>query len=188
MKSKKLFQAIGLISDNTVAEYDEFSSSGVVIRPRSKKRLISIIIAATITLTLLTIVGFAYGSRIIELLGGGRIESGKTSDGDDYISISTNFKSNPVEVKDGRVYFVLDNSNTDITSYCTESTFFMYEQVGDNGYRHVIIVGGTPDRLGWGEFIWDDKGNAVGSNATFYEDADGEHPEWLKRAEESLQN
>ena len=86
----------------------------------------------------------------------------------------------------GQVYFILDGSGTDITSYCTESTYYEYEQIADNGYRHVVIVGGLPDDLGWGEFVWDENGNAVGSNATFLPDINERRPEWLKLAEAAL--
>ena len=129
---------------------------------------------------------FAYGNQIINLLGGGRIESGKTNDGDDYISISTNFTVAPVEVIDGQVYFTLDGSRTDITVYCTETTFYEYEHIANNGYRHVVIIGGAPDKLGWGEFIWDENGSVVGSNATLHKDEYGETPQWLKLAEEKF--
>ncbi|MDR2532327.1 MAG: hypothetical protein LBC82_05740 [Oscillospiraceae bacterium] len=150
------------------------------------KRLKPALIAAVIALALFTTVSFAYGGQIIQLLGGGRIESGKTADGDDYISISS-FESNPAEIRDGRVYFILDGSDTDITSHCTEATYYKYEQIADNGYRHVIIVGGTPDKLGWSEFIWDEKGDMVGSTARYY-DINGEQPEWLRLAEEALRD
>ncbi|MDR0293945.1 MAG: hypothetical protein LBH95_07335 [Oscillospiraceae bacterium] len=141
-------------------------------------------VAAVFSLT----TAFAYGSQIIQLLGGGRIEAGKTSSGEDYISISTGFTSDPAEVRDGRVYFILDGSDTDITNYCTEATYYEYAQMTDNGYRHVVIVGGTPDKLGWGEFIWDEKGNLLGSNATAYTDANDEKPQWLRIADETLRN
>lgn len=159
------------------------------IRTHATRKPMTAIIAVVVMLSLLTFgVAYAYGSQIIQLLGGGRIESGKTSDCDDYISISTGFATDPVEVRDGQVYFILDGSNMNITSYCTESTFFMHEQIADTGYRHVVIVGGAPDNLGWGEFIWDENGNFTGSNATFHEDINGERPEWLKLAEETLRN
>jgi len=159
------------------------------IETRSTKRPLTAAIAIVAILSLLTTgFAFAYGSQIIQLLGGGRIETGKTSDGNDNISVDTGFVSDPVEVRDGKVYFVLDGTNKDITSYCTETTFYQYEQIADNGYRHVVVVGGTSDNLGWGEFVWDENGDMVGNNATFHEDKYGERPEWLKLAEETLRN
>jgi hypothetical protein len=81
---------------------------------------------------------------------------------------------------------MLDGSGKDITDYCTEATFYKFEHTADNGYRHVMVVGGSPDNLGWGEFIWDETGFMVGSTAVFHEDENGERPEWLRLADEML--
>ena len=145
-------------------------------------------VAAIIIIISILAAGFAFANsdQIINLLGGGRIESGKTNDGDDYISISTSFTEDPVEIINGRVYFILDGSGVDITEYCTETTFYEYEYISVSGYRHVVIVGGAPDKLGWGEFIWDEKGSVIGNNATFHEDINGEKPQWLRSAEEKF--
>ena len=142
------------------------------------------LIAAVIALSCILLAGaaYAYGTQIIELLGGGRIESGKIN-GTDYNSISTGFASDPVELREGRVYFLLDGSNMDITSYCTEETAYRYERITDDGYRHVVLVGGTPDNLGWAEFVWDENGNEVGGNATYNSD---KAPAWLNNEREKL--
>ena len=185
----------GILEQIDTPEYD---ISGNVLKrlragPAVKKVKISRIKRISIVAVIAAVVilsGFTYGNQIIEqikLLGGGRIESGKTSDGWDYISV-TQYKSSPAEVKDGKVYFILDGSNTDITSCCTEVTYYKYEKIADNGYRHVIIVGGPPDNLGWSEFIWDENGNFVASTAQFHEDENGEQPEWLKIAEGKLKS
>jgi hypothetical protein len=159
-------------------------NQAVKIKSRSVKRIAAAIIAAALTLTLFTYVGFAYGSQVIQLLGGGRIEMG-TVGSESYVSISVQ-ELNPVEIIDGRVYFILDG--VDITDYCTESTFYKYEHIAENGYLHIFIVGGNPDSIGWSEFIWDANGNMVGSTAQYHEDEHGERPEWLRLANETLQN
>ena len=122
------------------------------------------LIAAIIALSSMLLVGFAlaYGTQIIELLGGGRIESVESSSGDSSVSISI-VESYPYEVREGRVYFMLDGSGKDITSYCSEDTFYQYERTNENGYRHVLLIGGTPDNLGWTEIVFDENGNLVGS-------------------------
>jgi len=122
------------------------------------------LIAAAISLSCMLLAGFAfaYGTQIIELLGGGRIESAVSSSGDSSVSISI-VESYPYEVREGRVYFVLDGSGKDITSYCSEDTFYQYEKINENGYRHVLLIGGTPDNLGWTEIVFDENGNLVGS-------------------------
>jgi len=155
------------------------------VQPRPAKRLAVAGIAAVFVLALLTTTGIAYGNQIIQLLGGGQIESGRIGK-DHYTSITITEGSHPAEVRAGRVYFVLDGSDTDITSYCTEATYYVYEHVAVNGYRHVMVVGGAPDKLGWAEFIWDEDGNKAGSTAVFYPDSNDERPEWLRLAEETF--
>jgi len=116
------------------------------------------------------------------LLGGGRIESETNSEGS-YISMSTGFVANPAEVRNGQIYFVLDGSDKTITSYCSGKTYYQYERIADNGYRHVVLVGGTPDNIGWAEFVWNDNSEYVGSNATYNSES---APEWLVLARETL--
>ncbi|MCL2634691.1 MAG: hypothetical protein FWD34_09295 [Oscillospiraceae bacterium] len=149
-------------------------------KPHSVKKLATVIIAAAFALSLLTIVAFAYSEQIIQMLGGGQIEIGE-----DYVSIS-HIEITPVEIRDGQVYFILDGNNTDITSYCTESTYYEYEVIAENSIRHVFIVGGTPDKLGWAEYIWDNNGVWSGSTCTFFADINDEKPEWLKLADEAF--
>ena len=122
------------------------------------------LVAAVISLSCILLAGFAYayGTQIIELLSGGRIESVESSSGDSSISISI-VESYPYEVREGRVYFMLDGSGKDITNYCSEDTFYQYENTNENGYRHVILIGGMLDNLGWTEIVFDENGNYVGS-------------------------
>ena len=51
-------------------------------------------IAAVVALSL-TLVGFTYGSRIIQLLGGGHFEEGKDSNGDNFASMDSGFENDP---------------------------------------------------------------------------------------------
>lgn len=146
-----------------------------------KPRVAVIAIASVLMLALL--VGFTYGSQIVQLLGGGRIESGTDGEGNDIVTMDMGFASDPAQVRDGKVYFVLDGSDADITSYCTEETYYLYEQIADNGYRHVVLVGGAPDNLGWAEFVWNESGEFAGGNATTNEQS---APAWLILAQETL--
>jgi len=151
------------------------------IKSISKPRKAFIVVAAMLAFTLL--VGFTFGNQIIQLLGGGRIETGTDGDGNSYTSIDMGFEADPVEIRDGQVYFVLDSSDENITDYCTETTYYQYEQIADNGYRHVVAIGGTPDNLGWAEFVWDESGDFIGGNATTNE---ANAPIWLAHAQEAL--
>jgi L-alanine-DL-glutamate epimerase-like enolase superfamily enzyme len=139
------------------------------------------LVAAVIALSCILLAGFAYayGTQIIELLGGGRIESVESSSGGS-VSISI-VESYPYEVREGRVYFMLDGSGKDITSYCSEDTYYQYERINENGYRHVLLIGGTPDNHGWTEIIFDVNGNLVGATGI-----GSAYTEWENRGREQL--
>jgi len=156
----------------------------VSIKSRSTKKLVTVLIAAVLALSLTTVVAFAYGSQIIQMLGGGQLVVERNSAS---ISVPVDGPA-PVDVVDGKVYFILDGSRKDITSYCTESTYYMHEYIADNGFRHVYIVGGNPDNLGWAEFIWDDSGYPLASSITFPPNTDLDHPpQWFEDANKALE-
>ena len=164
------------------SRYTENTKEDNVVKIHAKKRLITVLIAAVVAMSLLAAAGYAYGSQIIEMLGGGVIESGRNRDGSHFTSITISESNNPAVVRDGKVYFVLDDLEIDITSYCTESTFFSFEKIDDDGYRHVLLVGGEPDNLGWASFTWDETGQVLGRGAVYMPDENDEKPIWLQRA------
>ena len=141
-----------------------------------------IAIIAAVAILSLTLAGFAYGNRIIQMLGGGQFVEGKDSQGNYFASMDAGFEHEPVEVRDGQIYFILDGSNTNITKQCSEETYYQYETVDNNGYRHVLLIGGTPDNVGMAEYLWDQSGELRGSSASYK----GETPAWLISAQEAL--
>ena len=114
------------------------NSKTCALKPKHSRVLV--VVAAIVMV--MVFVGFTYGSRIIQLLGGGRLEEGRDSKGNNYSSMDTGFASDPVEVRDGQIYFILDGSDTNITDQCSEENFYRYESVDGNGYRHVVLIGG----------------------------------------------
>ena len=160
----------------------------VSIKSRSTKKLLVAVAAAIIILALSTIVAFAYGDQIVQLLGGGQIVTERTGNGYSTSISITSENPDPIEIRDGRVFFILNGSETDITDYCTESTYFHHEETTEKGYRHVFIVGGTPDLLGWAEFIWDDTGLMIGSSMVYQPDDNDALPKWLELATERFQS
>lgn len=149
---------------------------------RKKFSVRTAVVIAVFVLSLV-LVGFAYGNNIIQLLSGGHIKEGKDANGDSYSSISTGFMNDPVEVLDDQIYFVLDGSNINITDQCSEKTYYKYETVDNDGYRHVILIGGTPDDVGMAEYIWNSNGILKGSVTSYNGD---EEPAWLASAREAL--
>lgn len=144
-----------------------------------------VLVIAVVTLLAFSLVGFAYGNQIIKLLGGGNIEEGTDKNGDSFISMDTGFVSDPVRIEDGKIYFILDGSDTNITNQCSESSYFKYETTNEAGYRNVVVIGGTADNIGMAEFVWNENGEFKGSNASYNTE---EEPEWLKLATKELRN
>ncbi|MEG6613598.1 hypothetical protein V6C42_12145 [Pseudoclostridium thermosuccinogenes] len=146
-----------------------------------------ILAIAAITVLALSLVGFKlFEKEVIQLFGGGQIEQGVTSEGEGYVKISgpSIDMADAVRIENDQIYFILDGSNKNITYQCSESTYYEYERTDDNGYRHIVIIGGTADSIGIAEFVWDKSGRQIGSTATYGSD---EMPMWLKSAMEKYQ-
>ena len=83
------------------------------------------------------------------------------------------------QVKDGRLYFVLDGKWTDITDKCSENDYFRYEEKGANGNKVVIFVGGTPKDYGWCVAICNKDASC---SSVDYSNGDKTTRKWLKKA------
>ena len=162
-------------------KYNLIKEESVLAKSNRRFSFRTAVIAAVVVLSL-TLAGFTYGNRIIQLLGGGHFVEGKDSNGNNFASMDSGFENDPVEVRDGRIYFVLDGSDTNITNQCSEENYYQYEKVDNKGYRHVVLIGGTPEDVGMAEYIWDESGTFRGGNASY----NGSEPAWLKSAEEAL--
>ena len=59
------------------------------------------------------------------------------------------------EVRNGRLFFIACDENIDITDKCSPEQVFLYTYTDDLGFLHYIGIGGTPDRWGYSEVIFD---------------------------------
>lgn len=157
------------LSEHFAATHGENVFTKRKIRPRR-----SLVIAAAIVLAL-ALVGFTFGNQIINLLSGGRFMV-STSDGTDIISVTLGSADVPIRVQENQIYFVIDGSDENITNQCSNENYYQYEVTDELGYRHVILIGGTPDNVGWAEMVWDSTGKASGCTAVHNSE---EEPEWL---------
>ncbi len=77
--------------------------------------------------------------------------------GDEELSFSATYENENasfyVELAEGRIWFVLEDTRTDITDLIDADTPYIYAyedaETGTTGY---LIVGGTPDCYGWMEY------------------------------------
>lgn len=68
--------------------------------------------------------------------------------------------NNYAQVKDGRLFCVIDGNWTDVTDECSETEYYRKEITDQDGDKVVIYVGGTPDCKGSLEFTYDADGKA----------------------------
>lgn len=111
-------------------------------------------------------------------------------DGAEFRRVSATYTFDNVEpwaqVKDGRLYFVLDGKWKDITDKCSASKVFCYEQEDENGYKITLFVGGTPDDYGWGQFVRKPNGEFIQGMAVV--DNVKKEPEWLSSLKKKAAN
>lgn len=161
MNTKLFSEAISEVDDKYYEEAANYKRK-MVKHGRHRWVLIAAIIAA------LMLVGFTILPMIIEMV------NGRTVEWDDNHLHTSGTANNMAEVRDGRVYFTLDNS--DITDYCSEETYFRYDFTDEQGITHVILVGGTLDSIGWTEILfWEDGRRLSHSNL---QTETGNDPEW----------
>lgn len=169
----------GLLSSRLAANQKE---EHAVVQKWRQPRVLAVAMLAVLALVL---VGFTFGSQILSLLGGGRIETGVAQDGTSYVTMDSGFATEPAEVRAGQIYFVLDGSNRNITDQCSAASYYQYDSTDAHGVRHVVLIGGTADAVGWAEFVWAENETFQGSNATYPGDSE---PEWLRAGTEKLLN
>ncbi|MBD5168703.1 MAG: hypothetical protein HDT20_01010 [Oscillibacter sp.] len=70
----------------------------------------------------------------------------------------------PVEIRDGRMWLIVDGQETDITDLVDEETPYIYTRTDPiSGIEGYMIVGGTPEDFGWAEFCVGDDFGAAGT-------------------------
>ena len=150
-------------------------SANMPSRPKRHPKRLRILLAAAAALLAVTLTGFAFGEQIFPLLGGGRIIRSVNEEGEDSVSVDTGFAVDPVVIWDGQIFFTLDDSYTNITEQCSDTTYYQYESSDADGSQHIVLIGGSPEHVGWAEFTILPDGTFF-SNATY---DSGEEPAWL---------
>ncbi|MCR5418730.1 MAG: hypothetical protein K6E84_07435 [Lachnospiraceae bacterium] len=77
------------------------------------------------------------------------------------ITINTDQEKEYCSVEDGRVYFNFEDTKEDITDYCNGDSYFEKEYKDENGYRHIVLAGGSIENPGWAEYILDEEGKCI---------------------------
>lgn len=97
------------------------------------------------------------------------------------------------QVKDDRLYLVVDGEWIDVTDKCSATKYYRYEIVHSDGVKEVIFIGGIPEGHRYGSlvFIYDPDGNYITSDNDIpydfngprrYINCEAEDFEWAKNA------
>lgn len=139
---------------------------------------------------------YAYGGQIVRQIFGweGNMTITNTVDPDSGDNRSTvtmeGSVTDPIEVKDGRLIFIVNGENTDITDIISESSPYNYEYIDEEGYVHYWIIGisdAAKGEYGYSEYIADSSGEWMGgySHNTGL-DAEGHGSEWFEIGKDKI--
>ena len=156
------------------------------------RKLVSVCVCAAL-LCALIVTAYAYGGEFISRIygWGSNFEIKQEIDENgEAVSISilyTESLNDPVEISDGRMIFIVNNENIDITDQISETDAFRYEYVDEEGNIHFWLVGLNSDNIenfGYAEYIKDPSGTwAGGYSARVNTEADGStSAQWLENA------
>lgn len=100
------------------------------------------------------------------LTGGASVVEIENEDGTttQTVSLDTENMDHPVEVRDGRLYFIGNGEDLDITDEISPETPYIYTYTDDEDWTHYIAVGGTVEdyQYGYAEFLKDADGQWSG--------------------------
>lgn len=161
MNTKLFSEAISEVNDKYYVEAAAYEYKTTKTGKR-KWFLVAVIAAA------LMLAGFTIAPLMIEMINGRVIEW------DENHLFTSGTANSMADVRDGRVYFTLDNS--DITEYCSETTYFRYDFTDEQGIAHVFLIGGELDSIGWTEILFFEDGRRLSHSDLITED--GNPPAW----------
>lgn len=162
---------------------------------KKRKKILTILLAACLVMGL-GIAAYAYGEQVLSrVFGWGNnmeVTTLRDENGSEIteVMVYTDDLTEPVNIKDGRMYFVVNNENIDITDLVSTEEAFQYEYSDDENITHVWFVGllekEHPEHYGYAEYLKNESGEWVaGYSARVNTEADGHtDAQWLENAKE----
>ena len=138
-----------------------------------------IVIAAVICLMTITV----SADSVRQLFGwGGNMEITQYDDGAE-VRIFTDKLTEPVEIRDGRMYFIVNGENIAITDQVSQTKAFTYSYEDAQGVTHIWVLGLNSEELehyGYAEYLKTDTWQG-GYSARVNSNADGTtEAQWLE--------
>lgn len=160
---------------------------------RKKRR---ILLTAAALAACLGLVGWSYGERIFQLLGGGQVViGGGAGMGYGEVHMSDGYDENGqplvVALEEGRLWFVARGQRVDITDQVDAVTPYIDTWWDEEGNFYYVMAGGTPEDYGWYQGVIAPDGSGGGSGiASSRTDIPPEEltdPEWLTNGSVQVQ-
>ena len=147
---------------------------------KHKKTVVKLLLLAAV-ISLMTITVSADSVR--QLFGwGGNMEITDHGNGVE-IRVNTDELTEPVEIRDGRMYFIVNGENLDITDQVSQTKAFTYQYVDNQGITHDWVVGLNSENIenyGYAEYLKTDVWQG-GYSARVNINADGTtEAQWLE--------
>lgn len=157
--------------------------------PARRGRRAMLALAAALAL-LLALTLTAYATRPSLFGWGGNFEVRVSEQGDYMESVlHTDSLTEPVRFEDGRMLFIVNGEQIDITDKVSETEAFTYEYRDEEGITHCWIIGKNgpkPTNYGYGEFLRSAEGWISGYTARTNLDPDSKGPAWLENGKAAL--
>lgn len=193
---EKYKQAFSVLHASENITLEENMNTEKTFRP--SRKLVPVCVCAALMLAL-GVVAYAYGGEMIRsrIFGWGNnfeITQGIDENGEN-TKVSVLYTDNltdPVVFSKGKMFFVVNGENIDITHQVSQSEAFRYAYTDDEGNTHYWLIGLNSDEMGnygYAEYIKDSAGEwAGGYSARVNQEADGRtSAQWLEIAKSDLE-
>lgn len=163
---------------------------------KNRKKVLLLVLAACLVMGL-GVTAYAYeGGLIIQFFGwGNNLEVNTAVDENGKLVteaiVHTDHLTEPIEIRNGRLFFIVNNENIDITEQISTEKAYQYEYTDTDGITHFWLVGlleeGVPEHYGYAEYLKNNNGDWVGGySARINTEADGHTAaKWLETAKEN---
>lgn len=149
MSGEVVLEALGFLEPDLVEEADR----GLTRSRRSRLLPLAAVLAAVLAAAALLMGAAGALIRFRLLTGAGAVQE------ENRFSVDFSGSQPPVRLENGRLIFTGDGQHVDITDRVDRQTPYVYETVNAGRVPTYLIVGGTPDRLGYAE-VWVNRGVA----------------------------
>lgn len=132
----KYKMAFSVLHASTQTDWEALMEQGTK-KKYGKTTVRLILIAAAICLMTVTV----SADSVRQLFGwGGNMEIAQYDDSAEVL-VHTDEMTEPVEIRDGRMYFIVNGENVDITDQVSKTKAFTYQYVDEQGVTHDLLVG-----------------------------------------------